>query len=98
MKPAQVLNSQYIYRVVDAKQSRVRHLAKTITWRVVGTVDTILVGWLVSGDATMGLTIGGFEMASKTLLYYFHERAWFRYGRLGREDQTNDTTATAHDS
>ena len=40
---------------MDAKQSRVRHLAKTITWRVVGTVDTILVGWLVSGDATMGL-------------------------------------------
>ena len=38
---------------MDAKQSRVRHLAKTITWRVVGTVDTILVGWLVSGDATM---------------------------------------------
>ena len=83
---------------MDAKQSRVRHLAKTISWRVVGTVDTILVGWLVSGDATMGLTIGGFEMASKTLLYYFHERAWFRYGRLGREDQTSDTNATANDS
>ena len=83
---------------MDAKQSRVRHLAKTITWRVVGTVDTILVGWLVSGDATMGLTIGGFEMASKTLLYYFHERVWFRYGRLGRENQTNDTNATAQDS
>ena len=46
----------------------------------------------------MGLTIGGFEMASKTLLYYFHERAWFRYGRLGRDDQTNDTNATAQDS
>ena len=46
----------------------------------------------------MGLTIGGFEMASKTLLYYFHERAWFRYGRLGREDQANDTNATAQDS
>ena len=31
---------------MDAKQSRIRHLAKTITWRVVGTVDTVLVGWL----------------------------------------------------
>ena len=81
---------------MNAKQSRVRHLAKTITWRVVGTVDTILVGWMVSGDATMGLTIGGFEMASKTLLYYFHERAWFRYGRLGRES-TDDTNATDQD-
>ena len=44
---------------MDARQSRIRHLAKTVTWRLVGTVDTILLGWLVSGDATVGLTIGG---------------------------------------
>ena len=81
---------------MDAKQSRLRHIAKTVTWRLVGTVDTILVGWLVSGDATMGLTIG-VELASKTLLYYFHERAWFRYGRLGRES-TDDLNATDQDS
>ena len=45
----------------------------------------------------MGLTIGGWELASKTLLYYFHERAWFRYGRLGRES-TDDLNATDQDS
>ena len=75
---------------MDARQSRIRHLAKTVTWRVVGTVDTILLGWLVSGDATVGLTIGGLEMVTKMILYYLHERAWFRYGRLGREDGTDD--------
>ena len=53
---------------MDAKQSRIRHLAKTITWRLVGTVDTILLGWLVSGDATIGLTIGGLEMVTKRFL------------------------------
>ena len=72
---------------MDATQSRIRHLAKTITWRLVGTVDTILLGWLVSGDATIGLTIGGLEMVTKMALYYLHERAWFRYGRLGREQE-----------
>ena len=72
---------------MDAKQSRIRHLAKTITWRLVGTVDTILLGWLVSGDATIGLTIGGLEMVTKMALFYLHERAWFRYGRLGREQE-----------
>ena len=75
---------------MDARQSRIRHLAKTFTWRLVGTVDTILLGWLVSGDATVGLTIGGLEMVTKMILYYLHERAWFRYGRLGREDSTED--------
>ena len=74
---------------MDAKQSRIRHLAKTITWRLVGTVDTILLGWLVSGDASIGLTIGGLEMVTKMVLYYLHERAWFRYSRLGREQELN---------
>jgi uncharacterized membrane protein len=77
---------------MDTKQSRIRHLAKTITWRLVGTVDTILLGWLVSGDATIGLTIGGLEMVTKMVLYYLHERAWFRYGRLGREENDDTTT------
>ena len=75
---------------MDARQSRIRHLAKTVTWRLVGTVDTILLGWWASGDATVGLTIGGLEMVTKMFLYYLHERAWFRYGRLGREDSTED--------
>ena len=36
-----------------------RHLLKTLTWRIVGTIDTILIGWLITGDATVGLSIGG---------------------------------------
>ena len=82
---------------MDAKQSRLRHIAKTVTWRVVGTVDTILVSWWVCGDPFVGFEIGLFELITKTLLYYFHERAWFRYGRLGRES-TDDMTATDQDS
>jgi len=75
---------------MNHETSRLRHLAKTFTWRIVGTIDTILLGWLVSGDATVGLTIGGLEMVTKMILYYLHERAWFRYGRLGREDSEED--------
>ena len=77
---------------MDAKQSRIRHLAKTITWRLVGTVDTILLGWLVSGDPTIGLTIGGLELVTKMVLYYLHERAWFRYGKLGRMEDNDSPT------
>ena len=75
---------------MNQETSRLRHLAKTVTWRIVGTIDTILLGWLVSGDATVGLTIGGLEMVTKMILYYLHERAWFRYGRLGREGTSED--------
>ena len=71
---------------MQTKASRRRHLAKTITWRVIGTVDTVLIGWLVTGDPWIGVQVGGVEMISKMVLYYFHERAWFRYGSLGREE------------
>ena len=37
--------------------SKKRHIAKTITWRVVGTLDTMLLGWLVSGDPMIGLKV-----------------------------------------
>lgn len=54
-----------------------RHLAKTITWRCVGTLDTILLAYVISGDISSGLQIGLVEIFSKMLLYYFHERVWF---------------------
>ena len=60
------------------KTARKRHLAKTITWRCVGTIDTILLSWLISGDPLIGLKIGFAEVITKMLLYYFHERLWFK--------------------
>ncbi len=53
-----------------------RHLAKTITWRFVGTVDTVLLSWVITGDPLMGLQIGASELITKMVLYYLHERLW----------------------
>lgn len=58
--------------------SHKRHIAKTITWRIVGTIDTIILSWIISGSPTTGLKIGLAELITKMLLYYFHERAWFK--------------------
>jgi uncharacterized membrane protein len=55
-----------------------RHLAKTISWRTIGTLDTVFVSIIVTGEISYGLKIGAFEIISKMLLYYFHERLWFR--------------------
>ncbi|NRR91009.1 DUF2061 domain-containing protein [Winogradskyella undariae] len=55
-----------------------RHIAKTITWRILGTLDTLLLSWFISDDITIGLKIGGLELITKMLLYYGHERLWFK--------------------
>ena len=59
-------------------QTHKRHLAKAVTWRVVGTIDTILLSWLISGNPWVGLKIGVSEVITKMFLYYLHERIWFK--------------------
>ena len=59
--------------------SQKRHIVKTITWRIIGTIDTVLLSWIISGDPLIGLKIGLTEVITKMILYYFHERAWFKF-------------------
>lgn len=57
--------------------SRKRHIAKAITWRLVGTLDTFILSWIITGNPFTGMKIGIAEIITKMLLYYFHERIWF---------------------
>ena len=57
--------------------SRKRHIVKTITWRFIGTIDTMLLAWIVTGDPLTGLKIGLAEVVTKMILYYLHERTWY---------------------
>jgi len=58
--------------------SRKRHIAKTLTWRAVATLDTVLISWIITGNPLIGMKIGLFEVVTKMVLYYLHERLWFR--------------------
>lgn len=58
--------------------SRKRHIAKAVTWRIIGTIDTIVLSWIISGNPLTGLKIGFAEVVTKMLLYYLHERIWFK--------------------
>lgn len=69
-------------------ESRKRHIAKTFTWRLVGTMDTMLLAWIISGNPMVGLKIGFAEVITKMALYYFHERLWYKVD-FGVEDLRN---------
>lgn len=74
---------------IENKDSKKRHIAKSITWRVVGTIDTIILAWVISGDPMIGIKVGGAEVVTKMILYYLHERGWYRldYGLEQRKKQ-----------
>ncbi len=61
-----------------------RSLLKGISWRVVGTLDTIFIAWMITGKPLNALTIGGFEVFTKVALFYLHERVWGKlmWGRI----------------
>ena len=60
------------------KVTKLRSLLKTLSWRIVGTLDTMALGWLITGDCLVGLKIGALELITKFVLYYLHERVWLR--------------------
>ena len=65
-------------KVLKIDQNRQRHIIKTFSWRSIGTLDTMFLAWIITGDPLTGLKISLFELITKMVLYYLHERAWFR--------------------
>jgi uncharacterized membrane protein len=53
-------------------------LLKTLSWRIIGTLDTMLISYILTGKLDIALSIGGIEVVTKMLLYYLHERAWIK--------------------
>jgi len=72
---------------MDAKKSRIRHIAKTITWRLIASLTTFILAYVFTQNITKSLWLMGTEMVLKLLLYYYHERVWYKYGKLGRDKE-----------
>lgn len=73
---------------IEINESRKRHFIKTISWRLIGTLDTIMLSWVISGSPLMGLKIGGLEVITKMVLYYIHERMWYKIN-FGLSERTS---------
>jgi uncharacterized membrane protein len=56
--------------------SNVKSFLKSLSWRIVGTIDTIVISYFVTGELVMAVSIGSVEVVTKVLLYYVHERVW----------------------
>lgn len=64
-----------------ARPPRDRHrrsLVKAISWRITGSIDTFVLGWLITGSARVAGTISALEVITKVILYYLHERVWLK--------------------
>jgi len=59
-----------------AIKSHLKSIAKAVSWRIIGAVDTFAIAYLITGHTTAAVGVVGFEVLTKSLWYYLHERAW----------------------
>ena len=66
-------------------ETKRRSIVKAITWRTLGTLDTIVIAYLLTGKIKTAVSIGGIEVFTKMFLYFFHERIWnmIKWGKRG---------------
>lgn len=57
-------------------ETHARSVIKAASWRMLGSIDTFLLGWFFTGSPKAAGAIAGTEVITKIALYYFHERAW----------------------
>ena len=59
-------------------ETHIRSVTKMSTWRVLASLDTMLLALIFTGNLATAISIGGVEVFTKLVLYFFHERIWLR--------------------
>lgn len=72
----QVTGKNKGYRGDRLSEKPLRSIVKSISWRILGTIDTVLIAWFVTGKLNVAFSIGSIEWLTKMILYFFHERTW----------------------
>jgi adenylylsulfate kinase len=58
------------------RETHVRSVVKTVSWRVIATATTSVIVWLLTHRFEFALLVGGLDTSAKLVLYFLHERAW----------------------
>lgn len=68
-----------------AREAHLRSVVKAFSWRMTGSIDTLVISWFITGRLTVAMTITGIELFTKIALFWAHERAWLniKWGTYG---------------
>jgi len=66
------------HRVIlfQGAETHTRSVLKAVSWRMLGTLDTFVINWFLTGKLELASLIAGFEFITKIAWYYLHERVW----------------------
>ena len=81
-RPEEKVTPKGVINVSDRADKPVKSAIKAISWRLIGTIDTMIISYIITGKLTIAVSIGSVEVLTKTILYYFHERLWAHIHRI----------------
>jgi len=55
-----------------------RHIAKTISYRILGTITTVIVAYSLGANIKLASFMGVGELIFKPIIYFLHERLWYK--------------------
>jgi uncharacterized membrane protein len=76
IQPEEKPGANRVLKVSDRADKPIKSVMKSVSWRIVGTIDTMIISYFITGRLSVAVSIGGIEVFTKTVLYYFHERLW----------------------
>ena len=62
----------------------IRHILKTISYRIFGTLTTVTVAYSLGASLSLASLLGVGELVIKPIIYFFHERLWYKYIKIGK--------------
>lgn len=62
---------------------RKRHIAKTISYRIISTIIGFAIIWAITGSIKVGSAFSVIELLYKPIQYYIHERIWYKWIKFG---------------
>lgn len=71
-----------------------RHIAKTISYRIVSTAIGFFIMWFMSGSVKVGAAFSVAELVYKPIQYYIHERIWYKWIKFGLNNKSNNNGHT----
>lgn len=72
--------------MTEEKVSAKRHLAKAITWRLAASTITVLIAFAFGLPAKAISAVFFVDLVLKFVLYYYHERLWYKHIKYGVKD------------
>jgi uncharacterized membrane protein len=66
---------------------RKRHIAKTISYRLVSSGVGFVMMYFATGSVKYGAAFSVAELLYKPIQYYLHERVWYKYIKYGLKEE-----------